>query len=236
MKSQVRYLIQDRVSPMLIDSIDYSNDDDYTVLSQIIETGIELINMVKKIHDLGIVHGDIHANNIGYLNGHLVLIDFGLSQLVVDSFESFQSPNPRPHLNPLLLSPWQLIGGSPISFRDDIYRVAEVISVMLTNGHYIETLRSLSNRRNLGDVKISKNIFESSLDNWDIIDIAFKDEIESRLGDFIAIIQRMESVYSIPDYQELVEILESILLELRSSRKEGKKDCFAWSFFGFNCS
>ena len=90
------------------------------------------IQILKFVHELGIVHGDIHGGNFVYsdpddIPGTLRLIDFGRSRFVIDETGRFigAPPSPIGEWNEELLSPWEL-DGEPTSFRDDLFRLAEL--------------------------------------------------------------------------------------------------------------
>ena len=107
--------------------------------SVIAKVAVRLIEILRDIHSFGIVHGDVHPLNIITESliepaASLKIVDFGRSTPYVD-------PSKRTHiefrrqlvdmdLNPFLLSPFEL-EGSPLSRRDDMYRLSEVLYFLL---------------------------------------------------------------------------------------------------------
>ena len=96
-----------------------------------------LMEAIQEIHRLGVVHGDIHDENIivGDLSdpvGSLRIIDFGESRLFVNPFlkshieEIIDPSNQTFGRNVPTSTPWEILR-FPKSRRDDFYRVANVL-------------------------------------------------------------------------------------------------------------
>ena len=95
------------------------------------------IEILKEIHDRGIVHGDIHSGNIVIENPDDIesttkIIDFGRSSLFIVKSASGWIHRPRRRIerdsrfSPPLLSIFEL-REYPASRRDDMYRLAETL-------------------------------------------------------------------------------------------------------------
>ena len=54
--------------------------------STCIRVGLQVLNSIESLHELGYIHGDVKPNNILLKNGKASLIDFGLSTKYVDEF------------------------------------------------------------------------------------------------------------------------------------------------------
>ena len=91
------------------------------------------IRVLRKVHSHGIVHGDIHSDNLVLSegpSGGVRIIDFGRAAAYVDPLTLKHVPyvhNPHPPMATVdLLSPFEL-EGSPLSRRDDMYRLSETL-------------------------------------------------------------------------------------------------------------
>ena len=104
-----------------------------------------VIEMLKEIHDRGIIHGDIHAGNILFkepysaahevstIDTDLVFIDFEYATFFPNDFGSPIHQPRTPTLNRHLLSPWQL-AGERMGRRDDVYRALAFMANGLSVG------------------------------------------------------------------------------------------------------
>lgn len=105
----------------------------------IAKVAARLIAIIREVHSHGVVHGDVHMFNVVVeslsdpLKG-LKLIDFGRSTPFVDASKrehvKFSRVPVDSNLNPILLSPFEL-EGSPLARRDDMYRLSEVLYILL---------------------------------------------------------------------------------------------------------
>ena len=105
---------------------------------QVAAIAARLIEMLREVHQAGIVHGDIHGGNIVMSDVDaptLKLIDFGRAETFVDIPTGLHIL-PIPLLiamsmrNPALLAPFELEGDIPTR-RDDMYRLSEILCVLL---------------------------------------------------------------------------------------------------------
>jgi len=117
--------------------------------------GRRAIRMIEKVHERGLIHGDIHWANFVFSNpddipGSLMLIDYGRSMPFINPVTGMHLPRKRLRANgteefdwnPALLSIHEL-NGEPIGRRDDTFRLAE----MLLNLH--EGTKALTNREKI---------------------------------------------------------------------------------------
>ena len=100
------------------------------------------LSIIRDIHALGIVHGDVHAGNfvvdnqLGDWPSRIRVVDFGRSVAFVDAQGDHVPPGPPEGgqaWNPLFLSPWEL-QGSRLSRRDDVYRLSEALLALRDKG------------------------------------------------------------------------------------------------------
>ena len=117
-----------------------SADRDLIQITPLEVAGIaaRLIEMVREVHQVGFVHGDIHGGNIvvsDIKTPTLKLIDFGRSSPFVDLPTGLHIL-PIPQMigmsmsNAALLAPFELEGDIPTR-RDDMYRLAELLFTLL---------------------------------------------------------------------------------------------------------
>ena len=106
---------------------------------------IRVIQMLRTIHDLGIIHGDIHGGNIlfqrpDYImpsmdDTDLVFIDFEYAVFYPSELGTSTRAAKRSRLNRILMSPWHL-WGYRLGRRDDVFRALELLANTLSTGDY----------------------------------------------------------------------------------------------------
>ena len=105
--------------------------------------GRKAIRLVEQVHKRGLIHGDIHWGNFVYSNesdipGSLRLIDYGRSMPYMDGYTGQHLPGEMmmaklsDHFlwNDAYLSINEL-QGNPVGRRDDMFRLAEMLSFMM---------------------------------------------------------------------------------------------------------
>ena len=113
-------------------------------LHEVLNIGTRLIMMLRDLHKRGIVHNDIHGNNVVFakrkrylgeykpLLDELRFIDFEHSVFYPDFIGKPVRNGPSPMKNVLLMSPWAL-HGERTGRRDDVYSLIETLAVFLSN-------------------------------------------------------------------------------------------------------
>lgn len=127
-------------------------------LSRAAGLGIRMIQTIRKLHELGVVHGDAHSGNFlfeqvqsveGELVGEMKMIDFERAKFfnvqdACDSSPEFLSALPLRNLQPTV---WNSIWegcGCPRSFRDDIHRIFVSIALLIHGTEYFDFLLKLT--------------------------------------------------------------------------------------------
>lgn len=155
--SELRYMVEERVGPVMaqvIPQLHSTRNKDMDLLLTVIGLGKNLIDLTHKLHSHGIIHNDIHTDNVAFRDIHLnldhilvsplVFIDLGESRFFPNEMgTSVDSPKSSNHMSPLHMSPWHL-QGYRTGMRDDLFRVSELILNFLTNGDHLVKLRKLT--------------------------------------------------------------------------------------------
>ena len=145
--AHTRFLVQEKAGIDLFAYFDHlQNTTSWIhVAKRAVSIAIRVVRMLKSLHRMGIVHGDIHGGNILFrapmdtpeqvlsADTDMVFVDF---EYAVFFPPEIGNPvrNPFPNsLNPTWLSPWQLLHHR-IGRRDDIYRLIEWLADILSNG------------------------------------------------------------------------------------------------------
>ena len=118
------------------------------LIQDIIWAGFHTFNFLDQMHAVGAFHGDIHGGNVafakpggdlsmhvqtGLATAKLVLIDLGEAGLICGNQDDLKTP---PDFALALLSPWQLEGMGIRGFRDDAYRVLEMMANWFSWGNW----------------------------------------------------------------------------------------------------
>lgn len=159
---------------------------DTGVIKNIITVAIRLIDMTKNMHEMGVIHGDIHEGNVVFgdrndsiaeyviVQDDISYIDFGMGELFPLRLGDPEMGKPiELSLNPLLLSPWQLQG----------YRLGERAKELfscLTRREREERVREFQINQLI--IEKRKNIFEGHLGH---LDSQVQREGETHLGRFL---------------------------------------------------
>ena len=101
--------------------------------AEAVRIGIEVIQLLQRLHAAGVVHGDLHAGNICRRRAApnpLTLIDFGFASFVAAETDDF-----RPGAGNLTwvhrsLTPWQLEGHRFVR-RDDVYKAVYMVARLI---------------------------------------------------------------------------------------------------------
>ena len=119
--------------------------DSKAFLRSVLTLGWKSVDLIRRLHSRGIIHGDIQDGNILFKTSKssyteydvatddLVLVDFGFSQFFPFEIGTDDIKPIRQGLNPRLLSLWHLYQFR-IGRRDDVYRVLLMLSDMLSDG------------------------------------------------------------------------------------------------------
>jgi serine/threonine protein kinase len=130
-------------------------------MKTIASIGIQAVGILEDLHSLGIVHGDIHHENMIFARGNrdydglilsdrIKLGDYGKSSLYVN-------PTNHEHIediprqikegrNMLFLSPYELALGAP-SRREDIFRLMETLARMVDERGYSSVFKPFQQNR-----------------------------------------------------------------------------------------
>ena len=145
-RSSVRYLVMERISGTVYDLISQWRDAPVPFETAVL-FGIKLLQALRVMHQKGIVHGDIHAGNVGITqredgNSYITLIDFGHADLA-------EYPEARPAR---VREPWTHVhhsfgiyelDGYESSYRDDVYRAIEIVAILLNGPAYYDFITGL---------------------------------------------------------------------------------------------
>ena len=130
-------------------------------MKTICSMGIQSIEILETLHSVGIVHGDIHLENMlftmskpdesGFIfSDRIVMGDYGKSSLFLDSVSNSHIDDTllpmKEGRNMLFLSPYELALGSP-SRREDIYRLMETLARMVDERGYSSRFKPLQGNR-----------------------------------------------------------------------------------------
>lgn len=147
-QSEVRFLVMQQVGVSVSTYLQWVKSNNITgFAASVLKVSIKVVRLLKRLHTLGIVHGDIHSGNIAFReiaddmasidldNAELVLIDFAFAKFFPGNRESPPWTHVRhPGLRPSLLSPWQL-QHLPAAPKDDIFRLLEMMARALSHGN-----------------------------------------------------------------------------------------------------
>ena len=158
-KADVRFMIIEKVGLTVGKFIhDHRDMPKLSFLHTVLRLGLESVNLMEKLHRTGIVHGDIHAGNVAFRNDEswdLVFVDFR------QSASMYEDANLRKTLadaNLVFLSKWEL-EGELYGYRDDAFRLFEMICEMLSFGRLRALMKYDTNLPQLIAIKTNLDYF-----------------------------------------------------------------------------
>ena len=146
--SLVRFMVMERVGQCLheVSVPPPSSNGSSLSTHRAVIIGVEMVELLEKLHGAGIVHGDIHGGNVCYSRAavpRLVLIDFGLGKFTESETNAVRIPR-LSYLHPAL-TPWQLEGSSRAR-RDDVYKALHLVAELIVGPSLENTAERLAKR------------------------------------------------------------------------------------------
>ena len=156
----VRYLVQERAGLSVGKYLKAINEGDEfggsaAYFTSVLRVTIKLMRMLQQLHSLGILHGDIHEDNVVLSHPvadaltanreDLLLIDFEFAEFFPASNGSDIYMSQRALLNVDFLSPWHLMN-QRLGPRDDVYRTVEMAARLLSQGMLREGIDRVAER------------------------------------------------------------------------------------------
>lgn len=228
----VRYLITEKVGVSIGDHLHDWEDGRIPFLNAI-DLGIEILNLLRDIHSINIVHGDIHPRNIAFhkISETAILIDFGRARIGPSSTRSLV-PSKMCHRH---LSPWQSSKSPALhSFRDDAFRAYLTIATMVYGADF-NTAQDALCKANFEPDRFAKymhfkdktNIFDTTLlfreksnlrvsYRFHLLAVLPTEIQHQRKAISALLLESLDHVRSLehgdmPDYDHLIHLLETIL-------------------------
>lgn len=135
----------------------YVAENEEFTLAKIIDLILKIAYELKKLHDKGIIHSDLHSDNIFFDGKNMVIIDLGMSIFVEKNnimyknafYTGFNEENLRkyPYHAPELI---QENKGNSVSFQSDIYSLGEYVlqfllkyTANITESNQLNSINSL---------------------------------------------------------------------------------------------
>ena len=116
---------------------------------EVTRIGIEVCRALAAVHDAGLLHRDIKAQNVMQtVDGRLVLMDFGTGQ----ELEQTPSADVDTAGTPLYLAP-ELFDGGAATVRSDVYSAGVLLFHLLTGGYPVrgETVKEVHDAHGRGE-------------------------------------------------------------------------------------
>jgi serine/threonine protein kinase len=185
-----------------------------------------LIEAIERIHDQGVVHGDIHWGNVVLVKRgdqqSIALIDFGNAMFVDEMVGLPEMARAPRSLNHCLYSHWN-IEGFRFSYRDDVYKALLVLAFVI-NGFAFENY-CLSLEQNVEDMlrfKREEFLFSMPAEYPDrITGLSLHRDIKRllrlRLENALQMARSVEAIDERPNYRFIVTELQAAAGLLRAA-------------------
>jgi serine/threonine protein kinase len=159
----LRYLVTEKVGMSL-------HTSGQIPVGRAIELSIQMLDLIEQLHNLNIIHGDVHPGNFAFSltdPTKLLMIDFGRAEVMGGG----RLPHPPTFEGAIYCEAYASAWESrrlPQSFRDDLYRMFISIGRMIYGPKYTEALQSICFKNKYRD----EYVRVKETDN--ILDIEFK--------------------------------------------------------------
>jgi serine/threonine protein kinase len=192
-------------------------------LEEALQMGIDLLEVVRKLHALDIVHGDIHPGNVVLLPAQagrsaIRLIDFGKSFFGSDATgQKAEIRDPMTYIH-ARFSPYSLLGNR-FGFRDDLFNALHILAVLLVGREfepYLESLVTVRGGRGLLEFKNSKYYFaipngRDPVEENTSMDIGTKQLIKECLSQAMALARGQHDVDAPAPVKEVIQLIQAAL-------------------------
>ena len=154
--TRMRYIVQEKVGPTVREYVSWLSSNRMTSVERsrrMVVMFRKTMRLLKKVHSLGLMHGDIHGGNVAFRKldpndidvdtDELVLLDFEMAkffpagfgtpnQIAPDDF--FDTPS---WLAPDYMAPWE-VSRERKSARNDVYRALNILGRYLSRRRHAE--------------------------------------------------------------------------------------------------
>lgn len=120
------------------------------------EYGIQMINIIEKIHNKGIIHRDIKPDNFLLYNNNIYLIDYGLSKYIIYDEKEKEKENNR-FIGNLRYSSINVLNNISPSRRDDIISIMYILLYLLCGKLPWQNNNNKFNIKEVLDIKMTHN-------------------------------------------------------------------------------
>jgi serine/threonine protein kinase len=222
-RSSVRGLVMEKYTTLenvFRQRYDHSIDRVHVVIDYAIETILRL----RELHDAGFIHGGINAETVALRDSdsRIVLVDFAHARFYPSEIGGVDKVahaiGQLDLISKLNESYWSMMG-LRIGRRDDLYRVIEMIAYLLTptKHEFFDALLSLrSSKKSMAEVKSTASFFSMKYPHKSLCELnASKDKMPQcdnamlELKKVLAIVRRISSVDTEPNYRSIIEGLEA---------------------------
>jgi serine/threonine protein kinase len=132
---------------------------------------------MAKLHELGIIHRDIKAENILLTaDGRPKIIDFGIAH-VPEEFGGMGLTQAGFQPSTLIFSSPEQVRGQPLDARSDVYQIGELLYYMLMGEHYIDMKMLEDAAKTYGGT----NQFRAQARLYALLETAICDEMPKKL-------------------------------------------------------
>jgi serine/threonine protein kinase len=229
----IRYIVMERVGKPLQRIIPKAYNGKLP-LNLAARITIRLVELVRRLHELGVVHGDLHFGNVAVRpNGGIILIDFGKSKFM--DFERLRGmPPPNQVVCHATHSPWEA-RGHPVGFRDDIFHIIQMMGFLVHGNEYGSVLSAMcygphstkQDVRNFLRFKTVENIFHTTLSVTfaapdSVMQHRFSvggilgvphhasERIKTVFAELLKVVRQPPTPYAIPSYDLIIEYLREL--------------------------
>jgi hypothetical protein len=221
-RSSVRGLVMERYTDL--DGVFRQGQVRDTKIKLVIDYAIETILRLRELHDAGFIHGGINAETVALRDSdsRTVLVDFSHARFYPSEIGGVDKVahaiGQLDLISKLNESYWSMMGFR-IGRRDDLYRVIEMIAYLLTptKHEFFDALLSLSSsKKSMAEVKSTASFFSMKYPHKSLCELnASKDKMPQcdnamlELKKVLAIVRRISSVDTEPNYRSIIEGLEA---------------------------